>query len=231
MHPLFLRWCIEHNPNCDVSVATENEIVVGCVFAQRRPDHTFLDDFCVVDERWDDVGQALVEIADETEQLICAPSKDLAKHQWLESSPFTWSSTFFSLRTTGADTSSVAPGFLSLPEHLQRPPAHVFGVFNAQTENGLRVATADGYAIGSAPIVPPTHDPGGPTTVIDRICGDNRHAVLDLVLQQAKRRGDVHVIMVVDRSDDELTGIITELGATQPVHLWRRAAASSQREC
>jgi hypothetical protein len=196
MHPMFLSWCIEHNPNCDVVVATENAIVVGCMFAHHRPDHTFLDDFCVFDERWPDIGSALIEASKSGKRLICAPTKDRMKHHWLE------------------------PEFLPLPDTLEQPPAHVFGLFDATTEHGLRVSTADGYAIGSAPALPPPYDPGGPTTVIDRICGSNRRSVLEVALQEAARRGDVQVIVVVDRLDLELTGIVNDLGATQPVNLW-----------
>jgi hypothetical protein len=219
-HPMFLGWCIEHNPNCDVMVATENGIVVGCVFAQHRPDRTFLDDLCVIDERWPDIGSALIEASKGGNRLICAPTKDRMKHHWLESGPFTWASTFFSLRTPEAPPSHAKPEFLPLPDTLEQPPAHVFGLFDATTENGLRVSTADGYAIGSAPALPPPYDPGGPTTVIDRICGSNRRSVLEVALQEAARRGDVQVIVVVDRLDLELTGIVNDLGATQPVNLW-----------
>ena len=230
MHPMFLGWCIEHNPNCNVLVATENEVVVGCIFAQHRPDHTFLDDFCVIDERWPDIGSALIEASKGENQLICAPTKDRRKHDWLESSPFTWASTFFSLRAPEAPPSHAKPEFLPLPEPLEQPPAHVFGVFDAHTENGLRVSTADGYAIGSAPALPPTYDPGGPTTVIDRIGGGNRRAVLQAALQEASRRSDVQVIVVADRTDLELIQIVNGLGATQPVNLWRNSGASAQEQ-
>jgi hypothetical protein len=229
MHPMFLGWCIEHNPNCDVTVAIENGIVVGCVFAQRRPDHTFLDDFCVAEERWTDIGSSLIEASKGGTQLICAPAKDRMNHTWLESSPFNWASTFFSLRTPAVPPSQAKTESLPLSNTLEQPSAHVFGVFDANTENGLRVSTVDGYAIGSAPVLPPTYNPGGPTTVIDRICGANRRAVLQAALQEAARRGDVHVIVVVDRSDQELTNIVNDMGATQPVNLWRNLSSSQQQ--
>ena len=110
---------------------------------------------------------------------------------------------------------------------MEQPSAHVFGVFDANTENGLRVSTADGYAIGSAPALSPTYNPGGPTTVIDRICGGNRRAVLGFALLEAARRGDVQVIVVVDRADQELTNIVNDMGATQPVNLWRSLSLES----
>ena len=113
---------------------------------------------------------------------------------------------------------------MALPTELGQPPAHVFGYFDSGTDNGLRVSTADGYAIGSAPAEPAAYDPGGPTTIIDRVCGPNRRNVVDVALQAASRRGDIHVIVVVDHTDDELTRILDEAGATQPVHLWRAPA-------
>ena len=237
MHPMYLGWCIDHNPNCDVSVATENGLVVGCIFVHRRPDHDFLDDFCVIDERWQDVGRALIEASTGVNRLICAPTKDNALHRWLQSSEFSWASSFFSLRTSDlhpvlhpdpdpldADADSV-----TLPRELTRPPAHVFGRFDASTDGGLRVSTADGYAIGSAPTSPAAYNPGGPTTVIDRVWGTNRRNVVDAVLQAASRRGDIQVIVIVDHADGDLIEIVEQAGATQPVNLWRAVAPPNQQ--
>jgi hypothetical protein len=220
MHPMFLGWCIEHNPNCHVSVAIEGGNIVGCLFAQHRLDHTFLDDFCVVEERWQDIGSALIDASIVANRLICAPMKDRAQHVWLGSTSFSGVSTFFSFRTPVVAPSRTSLEVVPLPEQLERPPAHVFGLFDAGTENGLRVSTVEGYAIGSAPILPPPYDPGGPTSVIDRVVGKNRRVVLEVALQEATRRGDVHVIVVVDHRDLELTEIVNDLGATQPVKLW-----------
>jgi hypothetical protein len=227
-HPAYLGWCIEHNPNCDVEVATEDGLVVGCVFVNRRPDHAFLDDFCVADERWPDIGRALTETLIGAVRLICAPVADRAQHDWLQSSEFGWTSTFFSLRTPAPDPTHVAAEFVPLPNRLDDPPLHVFGSFDASTENGLRVSTTDGYAIGSVSAVPPAYDPGGPTTVIDRICGHNRPAVLVDALYAAANRGDVQVIVIVDHADHELTGIVKAAGATHPVNCWRGPSVPPQ---
>ena len=223
-HPMYLGWCISDNPNCEVVIATENDHVVGCLFVNRRPQHDFLDDFCVVENRWMDVGQALVEADVVGARLICAPMKDEAQARWLRSTRYTKVSSFFSLRTPPPDQSyeRVEPlEPLAFPDRLEDPPAHVFGDLDADTQHGLRVSTAHGYAIGSAPVTPPAYDPGGPTTVIDRVVGRNRRALVADVLETASRRHDVQVIFVVDHTDNELAEILTAAGATQPVHLWR----------
>ena len=226
-HPMYLGWCISHNPNCDVVVAIDDGQVVGCVFIHRRADHEFLDDLCVVAHRWSDVGQALIGSQTAGVRLICAPRRDEAEARWLESTDYTNVSTFFSLRTPPPDPSHKAAELEEFPFQLADPPAHVFGTFDTETEGGLHVATSDGYAIGSAPMTPPAYDPGGPTTVIDRVVGRNRRAVIAEVLQAASRRHDVHAIFIVAHTDDELAEILTAAGATQPVRLWRASPATN----
>jgi hypothetical protein len=233
-HPFFLQWCIEHNPRCIVFVAVENNIVVGCVFAVNQGQHTFLDDFCVDGERWSDVGNALLHEVATTETttnrlLLCAPTKDAKEHEWLTASKAVHSSTFFAIpvgaRHVAADNADTAAD-LALPSAIATPPQHVFGTFNEKTENGLNVSTVHGYAIGSPPVLPPPFDPGGPTTVVDRIIGTNRALVLEHILRAAAQRGDAQVIVIADNDDTELVGILrakqAAKGAADPVNLWVR---------
>jgi hypothetical protein len=217
LHPHFLRWCIEQNASCAVSVATEGERIVGCLFVHTRPDHRFFDDFCVVDGRWSDVGSALVDGA-ESVGLICAPTKDLALNEWLQTTGNKIVSRFFSLLTV--DSGEVENKVNGLPPLLPAAPRHVFGPIDATTENGLRVVTSHGYAVGSAPMSPPPFDPGGPTTVVDQIVGRDRVALLDQTLSAAKRRGDVQVIVVCAEDDHELAAVLVERCVSQPVNLW-----------
>jgi hypothetical protein len=224
LHPLYLGWCLEHNDACEVVVAVDgiDDVMVGCVFAHRRPDHVFLDDFCVVEDRWTDVGATLAGATADGQGLMCVPARDRSQRDWLTASDsFTWVSTFFSVRVEGLQSTPASAPSAPLPDVLASPPAHVFGLFGVDTENGLRVSTVDGYAVGSAPASPPAYDPGGPTTVIDRVVGPNRRGVVDEVLRAASDRGDVQVIFVVDRADQELAEIVGAVGATEPVHLWR----------
>jgi hypothetical protein len=220
-HPFFLKWCIEQNPNCDVKVAVENDIVVGCLFAHHRPDHVFLDDLCVDEGRWLDVGTSLIQSSSGRNRRICAPAKDTSLHTWLQSSEFVCVSTFWALRTPSPSPTPQKLEYRPLPPVLVEPSAHTFGQFDAATEGGLRISTEDGYAIGSAPINPPPYDPGGPTTVVDRVSGPNRASVMATVLREAGNRGDAHVIVVVDQQDQELAEILLNAGATQPVNLWQ----------
>jgi hypothetical protein len=221
MHPLFLGWNIEHNPHCDAIVAIENDVVVGCVFVQHHSDHAFLDDLCVANERWSDVGRLLSDRATGDSQLICAPAEDSAQHEWLQSSRFAWASSYFSLRPDTAQVSEDSTEFMPLPTELEPPPAHTFGNFDGTTDDGLRVSTAVGYAIGSAPLHASAYDPGGPTTIIDRVCGTNRRSVVSFAGHAAIRRCDAQLVIVVDRNDEELAAIVSELAASRPVNVWQ----------
>jgi hypothetical protein len=217
LHPHFLRWCIEQNPACRVVVAVERRRVVGCLFVHTRPDHRFFDDFCVVDGRWSDVGSALLA-ATESDGLICAPTKDVALNALLQTTQNAIVSRFFSLLTV--DSGEVENKVNGLPPLLPAAPRHVFGPIDATTENGLRVMTDHGYAVGSAPVSPPPFDPGGPTTVVDRIVGRDLVALLHETLSAAKRRGDVQVIVVCGEDDSELAAVLAEHCLSQPVNLW-----------
>ncbi len=81
---------------------------------------------------------------------------------------------------------------------------------------------SEGYALGSAPALPHAYDPGGPTTVVDRVVGSNRAGVVQAVCRVARERGDAQVIFVVASGDGELEDILTTEGATKPVNLWAK---------
>jgi hypothetical protein len=225
-HPLYLRWCIEHNPRCEVFVATEGDSVVGCVFVVALEGQWFLDDFCVAEERWTDVGQQLIRAFDGAPKLICAPTKDRREDEWLQTSECTLVSSFYSLLVPG-DRSSAGTETIDVPEqaypaNIEPAPRHVFGPIDERTERGLRTSTADGYALGSASVLPHAYDPGGPTTVVDRVVGSNRAGVVDTLCREAAKRGDAQVIFVVANGDHELESILTMHGATKPVNLWAK---------
>ena len=88
--------------------------------------------------------------------------------------------------------------------------------------DGLRIANEEGIVIGDASVEPPIYDPGGPTTVIDRIVGQNREALLNHAIDAAGARGDAQLIVVADVHDDELIGLMSAAGGTQPVVNWVR---------
>jgi hypothetical protein len=222
LHPIYLRWCIEENPSTDVVVATDGagvDGVVGCLIVIRQEGQWFFDDFCVADNRWSDVGGALLRSRSEAPGLLCAPKKDEHQHEWLCSTALTLASTFHALAAEAGPVSSPVPPAASVPV----APRHPFGPFGADTENGLYVSTVYGCAIGSPAAQPPAFDPGGPTTVVDRVGGSDRAKVVQAVVSAAAARGDARLIFVVDASDSELAGILTTAGATIPVNLWLKS--------
>jgi hypothetical protein len=232
LHPLYLRWCIEQNPACDVVVATESDVVVGCLFVLDQGHQSFFDDFCVVDQRWADIGSTLMNSRSESPAVLCSPRKDRAQDTWLQGGGAALVSRYFSLPVDSGRVGGAGAGgghalvTLSEPEpsfdELPTAPIHTFGIIDAVTPGGLRLATPYGYAIGSASLNPPAYDPGGPTTVIDRIVGPQRGTVLEAALSRAANRGDAHVIVVSDEQDSELRGFLIAHGANQPVNVWQR---------
>jgi hypothetical protein len=229
-HPLFLRWCIDASSGCVPIVVALGEQVVGCLFQHDRPDHLFLDDFCVVEGQWEVAGDLLLGTVSPTNKpaFICAPTKDLAQHDWLATTNFVRASIFWaiSLVEWGRSDPDSRPSKVPFPNLVVRAPQHVFGPIDSATKGGLRVSTIDGYALGSASVIPAAYNPGGPTTVIDRVVGPDRGGVIDTVLEAAAQRGDAQAVFVSAHMDVELADLLGNRGATNPVTLWSKGSLS-----
>jgi hypothetical protein len=235
IHAMFLRWSVEANPQCQALVAIEGpttasergERVVGCVLVQRRADHGFFDDFCVVGGRWADVGAALLAAAGPLAErgLLCAPAKDEDLARWLDSTGLVATARFFALATT-SDNSTRGP----LTHHgadpiestsvAHEPPLHVFGRVDPGADGALVVQVSAGVAVGSPSIAAPIYDPGGRSTVVDHLVGPDRGALLDAVRSAAAVRGDAQLIVIAAEHDRELHRIAADRGATNPVVQW-----------
>ncbi len=222
LHPMFLGYVLTQNEPA-AWLAVEDGAPVGCAIVNRQRTHWFCDDFCVIDERWESAGSALLAAIDSEPLVTCVPERDAAEQAWLRSRGAAPASATYMLRVSGSGAPvDPCPPFTG---ELPAPPIHTFmgGLIDPLVDGGLRVADACGVLIGSAGMMPPIYDPGGPTTIVDRIVGSDRAALLRHALSLAAARGDVGVLVVCALDDTELADIATALGATIPVRTWRLA--------
>ncbi len=222
LHPMFLGYVLTQEEPI-AYVAFDQGAAVGCAIVNRQRSHWFCDDLCVTDERWDSVGSALLAATELAPLVTCVPERDSAEQTWLRSRGSAPASTTYMLRVAGAAADPVVfPPFVG---ELPAPPMHTFmgGLIDPAADGGLRIADSRGVLIGSAGMMPPIYDPGGPTTVIDRVVGPDRAGLLGDALTIAAARGDVGVLVVCASDDTELADIALSLGATIPVRTWRLA--------
>ena len=196
---------------------------VGCVIVWPRP-RVFFDDLCLAHpSEWPSVGRALLDAPIYGPALLCAPTKDTLQQTWLHSQS-QWVAASYSLSI------ALTPSTIPVPHpevivtgRLPVAPIHPFGESIDPTKvGGLRIMSDHGMVIGDAPVEPPIFDPGGPTTVIDRIVGPNRGALVSEAIAAASARGDAQLIVVADVHDDELIELAEVAGATCPVVNWTR---------
>lgn len=222
-HANFLYWCLSDASPMSAFVAVNGASVIGCVIVSPQP-RAFFDDLCVADPTmWATVGPILLSAPRNGPALLCAPSKDTRQQAWLETAP-QWVPASYSFSIVLTPSTSPTPyPTITVPGPIVDPPVHPFGgSINPALVGGLRLANEHGIVIGDASVEPPIFDPGGPTTVIDRIVGSNREALLDQAITAAAARGDAQLIVVADVHDDELIGLASAAGGTLPVVNWTR---------
>ena len=223
LHPHFLRYCVE-NPGIEVRVATESGELVGCVVLQAQRAYCFADDFCVAGARWSDVGAALIAEPPAKPMIACCPRADSAQRQWLIARGSVRKSEYHSIMLGTVDGGEVLDTVESaaLDEDITALVVHTFsnGMVDPHGENALVISTSFGRVVGSAPMQPPIYDPGGPTTVVDRVVGADRAALLDETIRAARRRGDAQLIVVCADEDTELRALLHESGSAVPVDVW-----------
>lgn len=222
-HASFLHWCLSDASPLSAFVAVSGTSVVGCVIISPQP-RAFFDDLCVADpSMWATVGAILLGAPRSGPALLCAPSKDTEQQKWLTTVPqWVTASYSFSIVLTPSTNPRPHP-IVIVPGPIVDSPVHPFGgSIDPALADGLRIANEEGIVIGDASVEPPIYDPGGPTTVIDRIVGQNREALLNHAIDAAGARGDAQLIVVADVHDDELIGLMSAAGGTQPVVNWVR---------
>ena len=203
LHPLFLRYCVDE-ATIPVHVAVDVGEVVGCGILQPQHQQWFLDDLCVLDDRWSDVGEALAASFEVSPTILCCPRRDIQESTWLAHRGAFRISEYHAIDLRSwADRDDLAwiRSDSTVRPHL---PTHTFmkGHLESTTAGALVLHGEAGDLIGTPPISPPTHDPGGPTTVIDCVNGPNREQLFRCAIEACRTRGDAQLIVVCATEDD-----------------------------
>jgi hypothetical protein len=186
----------------------------------------FIDDVCLsAHADWLTDGAHLLRSIEERPAIMTAPHGDAARVEAATAIGLERISTVRTLRFDQEPPLDLAPAAITPivpPDDLATPPTHVW--LPAMEDEAVTVLGdgRGGYVMISAAVsAPPIYDPGGKTSVIDRVIGTDRPSLLMSALSFANERGVVGVILVVDADDTELSGIADQLGARHPVDIFR----------
>jgi hypothetical protein len=200
---------------------------VGYAVSSRHPSgFYFIDDVCLSgDADWSKHGSHLLNSIEERPAIMTAPHLDGARVETAFATGLELISTVRTFRFDQAQPLALDPALITpiaAPPGLAAPPMHVW--LPAMAAESVTVIGDDrgGYAVVSPAIsAPPIYDPGGKPSVIDRVIGEDRQAILMSALNYAHQRGDVGVILVVEAADTELTAIADRLHARHPVDVFQ----------
>jgi hypothetical protein len=202
----------DHNMHMTVRPATVEDLEVIVRLTKRRRDQQ---------AQWQ--PRYLIESFNDKPGLVCAPTNDLEMTEWFRSTGRAQLSAYRNvwLNTLVAES---GPFDTTIPIDIGEAPRHSFeNAIDPTNPNALIVVTEQGFAFGTPPLLPPTYDPGRPTSVIDRIVGNNRKRTLHMALQACKAKGDAQSIVVCGPTDTELSKLLDEVGAEHPVNVWSTA--------
>ena len=225
LHRAFITYQVA-NENLIKRVLERDGRVVGYAVSANHPAGFYhVDDVCLShDADWRTDGAHLLRSIAERPAIMTAPHGDTARVEAARAIGLEQFGTVRSLRfdQEPALALGAAPTPMSVPDDLAVPPTHPF--LPAMTRESLTVVGDGrrGYAVLSPSIAaPPIYDPGGKPSVVDRVIGNDRLSLLMDALAFASARGDVGVILIVQRGDTELSAIADRLGARHPVDLFR----------
>ncbi len=225
LHPHFMRFCLDHEAVKVVCTEDGHGSIESCLIAHPATrGRAFVDDVCVPAGRWKDLGAALMASVGTVPGFVCVPTSDTDMIEWFTAVGRHRRSIYRSLWLDSI-TLNPPPYEDELPIDLGVAPEHSFeNQIDPVREHSLVVSTAEGFAIGSGPLTPPAYDPGGTTTVIDRIVarrdGGDRRSILSAALAQCQSRADVHAIVIADPADHELSALLDEFDAGHPLDVW-----------
>jgi hypothetical protein len=225
LHPHFLKYCLDHEAIRVVCTEDDHGVVIGCLIAHPATrGRVWVDDVCVPTGRWNDVGAAMMTTVVATPGFVCVPTNDREMVEWFSSVGRQRRSIY---RNVWLDSITLNPPAYGdeLPIDIGVAPEHSFeNQINPIREKSLVVSTDEGFAIGSTPLTPPAYDPGGTTTVIDRIVakrdGGDRSIILMAALAECHARGDVQAIVIHEPADTELSALLDAFDAGHPVDVW-----------
>lgn len=226
LHAAFVTYQIA-NESLIKRVLERDGRVIGYAVSVNHPSgFYFIDDICLsADADWATEGTHLLGSIEERPAIMTAPHLDTLRVEaalalGLEHIGMVRSLRFDQEPPLELDPARITP-VMSL-ENLAPPPIHPY--LPAMSPESISVIGdhRGGYAVISAPITPPPiYDPGGKPSVVDRVIGENRRALLMAALGFAQQRGDLGVILIVDALDGELSAIADRLGARHPVDILR----------
>jgi ribosomal protein S18 acetylase RimI-like enzyme len=222
IHPLWLQHLIVSEGPV-VRVAEHNGEVVGCIASTQQPHTWFIDDLAVTTEdRWADVGAALIEAVAERPAMTCASPADQGRLAALGNAGLAHVSDYW-IRETAAGEPKTLP--IPAGAAIPAPAPHTFGgPFDPHAPGALAFTTDDGgMVIGSPSITaPPVYDPGGTTCIIDRLL-DATDALVDTAIAAAGQRGAGAIAVVVAATDSRLQSILAGHGFQRTVAVYRWA--------
>jgi hypothetical protein len=192
MHQAFLTYQIA-NDNFIKRVLEDNGHVIGYAVCFSHPSGFYaVDDVCLAaDADWQTAGAFLLRSIAERPAIMTAPHRDNARVAAARAIGLTRIGTVRSLRFDQNPPLELgpAPVPIAVPPNLAAPPLHVWLPAMA-AESVTVIGDGRGYAVVSPPVsAPPIYDPGGTPCVIDRVIGNDRHALLMNALSFAARRG------------------------------------------
>ena len=199
----------------------EDDAVLGFVVCLPKPDGWVVDDVCVADHRWEEVGAALANAVVERPARTCVPHADIEQAKVFRRAGWDVVSHYRVLRLTGraiTPAAGVAPG---RPERLAPAPIGTFPFDPADERAIVLVDEHGGHVVGSPPFPPPgIYAPGGTTCVVDRVTGPQRNRLLGALLALAQDRGNVQAIVVCGADDEELKASLDADGWRHPVDVF-----------
>lgn len=182
-----------------------------------RGPYVCVDDVCVAEGRWTDLGTALLAAVDTAPAVMCVPCADIEMATSAIRAGYELSA-HCRLRRLRPVERPARPRSTKLPSTKYAPPLHTFGSVDPRAPGSLTVTDRDGsHVVGSASLpAPPVYDPGGTTCVVDRVVGPTGPDLLEDVCALASRRGDVHVVVVHSAADVDLDDGLAVRGWGEP---------------
>lgn len=218
LHGMFLEFIVA-SADHRTYVATDGGSVAGFFTHISQPDHEWVDDLSVAhDSLWPAFANSIVGLVGERPLVACISPHDTAAQAALRAEGFSTASRYFARSTVGEPSlqwEESGEAAVGTPR-----PNHTFGVFDSAVHGALSLSLPEnGSVVGSPSVNVPIYDPGGPTTVVDRIGGTDRHALARAALAACHARGDAQLVVVVEADDADLLAAVSDLGFVAEIEL------------
>ena len=221
-HAAFLAFLVRSDEHRTYVVESAGE-VVGFFHLVSQPSHWWVDDLCVDDPAvMPGVASMLVTQLEERPWVTCVSFADEVRARALTDAGLVIQSSYWSRLLTATDAEPSELGELGRSADGVWP-RHTFGgePFDPHRPGALVLGDNEGNrAVGSPPVEPPIYDPGGPTTIVDRLEGSRRGVALTRAIAHAAARGDAQLIVVANHDDHMLHEDLSVRGFARQVDLF-----------